>query len=93
MDDNIFATQCIWWLASVIQYTERLKYYFEYQLFPSDYLRDCTVTPLINPVVNRSIVSEFIIPDLNRNYLSDIEQEILQQKSLSKRLSNMQCCQ
>jgi len=29
-EDNLFAAQCIWWLASIIQYTEVLTYYFDY---------------------------------------------------------------
>jgi len=44
-EDNIFAAQCIWWLASIIQYTEILKYYCEYQVFLSAYVRDLVVTP------------------------------------------------
>jgi len=28
-EDNWFAAQCIWWLASIIQYIEILKYHLE----------------------------------------------------------------
>jgi len=45
-EDNIFAAQCIWWLASIIHYMETLRFHFEYQVFPSEYIRDCVVTPL-----------------------------------------------
>jgi len=48
-EDNWFAAQCIWWLASIIQYTEILRFYLEYQIFPSDYVKNCVVTPLIEP--------------------------------------------
>jgi len=47
-EDNTFGAQCIWWLASIIQYTEILKYYFEYQVFASDYVRDSIRTPLLH---------------------------------------------
>jgi len=43
---NIFAAQCIWWLASIIQCMERLRFDFEYHVFSSQYVRDCVVTPL-----------------------------------------------
>lgn len=45
-EDKWFAAQCIWWLVSIIQYTEILKYHLEYNTYPSVYLRDCIVTPL-----------------------------------------------
>ena len=46
-DDNIFAKQFIWWLASIIQYTEILKFYLQDHTFPSDYVRDCKDTRLL----------------------------------------------
>jgi len=45
-ENNIFAAQCVWRLASIIQYTEILRFYFECQAFPSEYVRDLVVTPL-----------------------------------------------
>jgi len=57
-EDNPFAAQCIWWLASIIQYTEILKFYFKYQTFPSEYIKDCIVMPLPNPVNKEIIVPE-----------------------------------
>ena len=67
-EDNIFAAQCIWWLASIIQYMEILRYYLKYQTFPSEYLRDCTVTPLLEQVNDWTIIPErlsgqVIVPD------------------------------
>jgi len=67
-EDNIFAAQCIWWLASIIQYMEILRYYLKYQTFPSEYLRDCTVTPLSEQVNDGTIIperlsGEVIVPD------------------------------
>jgi len=44
--DKLFAAQCIWWLASIIQLSEILSYYRQYTIFPSEYLRECIVTPL-----------------------------------------------
>lgn len=44
--DMLFEVQCIWWLPSIIQFTEILTYYWHYKIFPSEYLRDCQVTPL-----------------------------------------------
>jgi len=74
-EDNIYAAQCIWWLASIIQYTEILKYYVDYQVFPSDYVRDCIVTPLLHHDHSGAIVPDSEIPALNLNCDSDIEDQ------------------
>jgi len=37
-EDQLSAAQCIWWLASIIQFTEILIYYRRYKVFPSDYV-------------------------------------------------------
>jgi len=63
--DNIFAAQCIWWLASIVQYTEILKFYFEYQVFPSEYVRDLVVTPLPVQSSQEEIFFEDNISELN----------------------------
>jgi len=63
-EDNIFAAQCIWWLASIIQYTEILRFYFEYQVFPSTYVRDCIVSPLPEKISEESIIPDSDIPEL-----------------------------
>ena len=33
--DHLFATQCIWWLASIIQYSDILLFYRRHKIFPS----------------------------------------------------------
>ena len=56
-EDKLFAAQCIWWLASIIQFTEILSYYQGiiqfteilsyyqvYKIFPSDYVEDLVLT-------------------------------------------------
>jgi hypothetical protein len=35
---QLFAAQWIWWLASIVGYTDVLIYYRQYKIFPSDYL-------------------------------------------------------
>jgi hypothetical protein len=35
---SLFAAQYIWWLASIIQFTEVLSYYRHYKTFPSEYV-------------------------------------------------------
>jgi len=60
--DQIFAAQCIWWLASIIQYTEILLFYRQYKIFPSYYVKNCIVTRL--PEVNQSVQPEREIPKL-----------------------------
>lgn len=63
-EDKWFAAQCIWWLVSIIQYTEILKYHLEYNPYPSVYLRDCIVTPLPRQEDKGDLVSELDIPEL-----------------------------
>ena len=75
-EDNIFAAQCIWWLASIVQYTEILKYSFDYQIFPSEYVRDCIVKPLPQKDDNRTLASESDIPALDLKYSTDIEEQL-----------------
>jgi len=33
--NQLFAAQCVWWLASIIQYTDILLFDQRYQIFPS----------------------------------------------------------
>jgi len=75
-EDNIFVAQCIWWLASIIQYTEVLTYYFDYQIFPSEYLRDCIVTPLLQKDNSGTIVPDSDIPEIDLHLNSDIEDQL-----------------
>jgi len=72
-EDKLFAAPCIWSLASIIQYTEILKYYLEYQIFPSDYIRDCVVSPLRNRDTKETIIPDSDIPELQLDSDSDTE--------------------
>jgi len=60
--DQIFAAQCDWWLASIIQYTEILLFYRQFNIFPLYWVTNCIVTPL--PGVNTEEYSEQDIPEL-----------------------------
>jgi len=63
-EDNIFAARCIWWLASIIQYTEIFKFYLESQIFPSTNVKDCVVTPHPKRVPEETIIPDSDIADL-----------------------------
>jgi len=60
-EDQLFTAQCIWWLASMIQFMEILIYYRHYQIFPSDYVINCVVTPLSGSQGNK--IPEGDIPE------------------------------
>jgi len=45
-EEQLFAAQCICWLASIILFTEILIYNHHYQIFPSDYVIIFVVTPI-----------------------------------------------
>jgi len=75
-EDNIFAAQCIWWLASIIQYTEVLTYYFDYQIFPSECLRDFTVTLLPQKDDSGTIVPDADTPEIGLILNSDIKNQL-----------------
>lgn len=51
--DQLFDAQCMWWLASIIQYTEILHFYRRYKSFPSYYVKNQIATPL--PAVNKDV--------------------------------------
>jgi len=76
--DQLFAAQCIWWLASIIQYMEILLFYRQYQIFPSYYVKNCIVTPL--PAVNKEVQPEEEIPalDLAEGIIEESERQSLQ---------------
>ena len=84
MEDTLFAAQWIWWLASIIQYTEVLIYYRVYTTIPSEYIRDCVVKQLPQQATEETIISDIDIPasdidddsdqtELNSDIYSDIE--------------------
>jgi len=60
--DQIFAAQCVWWLASIIQYMEILLFHRRFNIFPLYYVRNCIVTPL--PEINKKVHLEQEIPEL-----------------------------
>ena len=71
MEDRLFAAQWIWWLASIIQYTEVLIYYRVYTTFPSEYVRDCVVKQLPQQATEETIISDIDIPALDIDDDSD----------------------
>jgi len=79
-EDNIFVAQCIWWLASVIQYTGILQLYFDYQKFPSEYVRDCIVTPLPWLDDSGATIPDSNIPALDLHYNTDIEEQLSEEE-------------
>jgi len=64
-EDQSFAAQCVWWLASIIQFMEILIYYRHYKLFPSEVVQDCVVTRLPDRSSGRESVSKNDIPEMN----------------------------
>jgi len=63
--NQLFAAQCIWWLASIIQFTEVLIYYHQYNIFPSDYIKNLRVTPSPDKPANRLLIPESDILELD----------------------------
>jgi len=72
-EDQLFAAQCIWWLASIIQFTEILTYYQLYNIFPSDYLNNAIVTLTLSQSDKGLVVPEIEI------LILDITTEIAEQ--------------
>jgi len=69
LEDQLFAAQWIWWLASIIQFTEIWIYYRYYKIFPSDCIKNCKITPL--NMVTESFVLDSDIPNIQLD--SDME--------------------
>jgi len=63
-EDYFFAAQCIWWLTSMVQNTKIFRLYLEYQIFPSEYIENCDLTPLLKRVPEVTITPESDIPVL-----------------------------
>jgi len=55
---------------------EILRFHLEYNTFPSEYIGDCVVTPLIHQKDTQTAIPESAIPDLDLRYNSDIEEEL-----------------
>jgi len=64
-ENLLFAAQCIWWVASIIQFTEILIYYHNNPVLPWEYINDLVVLPLLNPRMAESRMPESEIPVLN----------------------------
>jgi len=66
-DVQLFAPPCIWWLASIFQFTEILIYYRHYNLFPPEYVNSLRASPVSNPGIADSIIpqSEISMLDIN----------------------------
>jgi len=75
MEDQLFSAECIWLLASIIQFTEISTYYQIYNIFPSEYLYKISVTPTLSQSHERLLVPESQIPIL------DITTEIVEHNS------------
>ena len=64
-DNKVFAAQCIWWLASIIQFTEIVTYYQHLKIFPLDYINILVLTPLPEQLAKESIIPEASISALD----------------------------
>jgi len=73
-EDQLFAAQCIWWLANIIQFTEILSYDRHYKVFPSNYVANLLVTPLQQDTAEKDLVKESNIPLLNLDNYSTISE-------------------
>ena len=47
-EDQVFAAQCIWWIAGIMQFTEILTYYRHSKVFPSEYVANLLITSLLH---------------------------------------------
>jgi len=71
-EDRLFAAQCIWWLANIIQLTEILTYNPHYKVFMSDYVKNLVVTPLLGSATS-PLGSEISALDIEEsNHHSDL---------------------
>lgn len=67
-ENKLVAAQCIWWLASIIQFMEILSYYRQYKIFQVKYqIRDCKVSLLDKdtavPLIVQDDISEVDLDD------------------------------
>jgi len=75
--DQFFAAQCVCWLASMIQYTDILLFYRRFKIFPSYYVKNCTVSPL--PETNKKVRPE---QDISESELAEDINEKLERSRL-----------
>jgi len=69
----LLAAKCIWWVVSIIQFTEILINYRHYKLFPSEVIRDCYVTPLPQTASKKMAIPESDIRLFDIGHDSDCE--------------------
>jgi hypothetical protein len=69
-DNNLFAAQCIWWIASLIGCTNVLRYYRQYKTFPSKHAETQNNTTEIITERNLGIPNSDI-PELDLNQVSE----------------------
>jgi len=72
-EDQLSAVECIWWLASIIQFMERLVYCRHYKIFPSDYIINCKVLQLPSILSEGSLIPQSDIPVVDINNDPDSE--------------------
>ena len=83
-EDRLIAGPCIWWLASIILFTEIITFYHYYKIFPSDYVINLKVTPLPSQVSEEMVVPESDIPVWDNNNSSDTEIHLSRENLLPK---------
>jgi len=83
--DHIFAAQCIWWLTSIIQYTEILLFYRQYNIFLSYYVKNCIVTPLTKVNMVEELGQEILELELAEVILEKSDSSTLRRNSATTR--------
>ena len=79
--DQLFAAQCIWWWASIIYFTDILIYHRHYKIFPSDYLKNCSLSPLLETDTEKHFEQDIPKLDLPGAIIGEKGHPILQRKS------------
>jgi len=70
-EDRLFPAQCIWWLASINQFMEIVLFYQLHNVFTSEFIKNCVVTPSPQRPSTAALVSESNIPELDLSIDSD----------------------
>jgi len=74
-EDQLFPAQSIWWIASVIQFTEILTYYRHYKISPGDSVRNNNTSPEESTTADSCMPTE-AIPKLDLNRTSESEKDL-----------------
>jgi len=83
MEDRVFAAMCIWWLASIIQFTDILLYYRHTKIFPPDYLNDLVFMPLEQTHRNPCSIPDSENTKLTLNSILVLEQNLKSPESIN----------